>query len=207
MARPASKPNWAYNNPNFAQRVVEPTAQKKTQGWNVAERPASEFLNWLLYNLSQWIDHFDESNSAAVTLRQTFDAVIGGPSSSHADINAVMSDAALGNQDLRILVAGPLVFSGTQIVSKDGVEIFGTPGGTLAKGGNTVVGIQVTAKRVKIRDCRFLNWDAPGAGIAIELKDTAKNCLIVDNSFHSVVTDIKDDGNNNIIVNNILEED
>lgn len=207
MARPASKPDWTYNNADFGAATTEPTAQKKIMGWVRKERPPHQLMNWLFYNISQWIDHFDDSNDAAITLRQTFSAVLGGSTASHADINAVMADASLSAQDLRILIAGPLVFSQTQIISKAGVEIFGTPGGTISKGGNAVVGIQVTAPRVKIRDARFLNWNTPNSGIAIELKDTTKNCLIVDNSFHSVTTDIQDDGDNNIIANNVLEID
>lgn len=206
MARPASKPDWAFNNPNFAQRVIEPTAQKKQRGWDASERPPSEFMNWLFNNISEWIEHFDETNASAVTLRQTFDAILGGTGSTHVDLNAVMSDAALPAQDLRILIAGPQVFAATQIINKDGVEIFGTPGGTMSRGGNTVTGIQVENNRVKIRDCRFLNWDRP-AGAAIKLTGASKNCLIVDNSFHDVSGDVVDDGENNIIANNIIEVD
>ena len=132
MARPASKPNWTYNNLDFASRTVEPTAQKKVQGWNIGERPASEMWNWLLYNISQWIDHFDETNTSAVTIRETFDAILGGANSTHADINAIMADNSLPASDLRVLIAGPLVFSQTQIVNKDGVEFYGTPGGTIS---------------------------------------------------------------------------
>ena len=206
MARPASKPDWVYNNPDFANRAVEPTAQKKTRGWDVGERPPSEIWNWVLYNISQRIDHFDETNASAVTVRQTFDAILGGANATHADLNAVMADAALGVQDLRILITGPLVFAQKQIINKDGVEIFGTPGGNLSKGGNTAIGLQIKSNRVKVRDIRFLNWDEIG-GAAIKLTDTSKNCLVVDNSFHTVTTDIEDEGDNNIIVNNILEVD
>ena len=86
------------------------------------------------------------------------------------------------------------------------MEIFGTPGGTLSKGGGTAIGIQVEGSRVKIRDARFLNWNEVG-GAAIKLTNTTKNCLIVDNSFHTVAADIDDEGQNNIIANNILEID
>ena len=206
MARPASKPNWTYNNLDFASRTVEPTAQKKVQGWNIGERPASEMWNWLLYNISQWIDHFDETNTSAVTIRETFDAILGGANSTHVDINAIMADNSLPASDLRVLIAGPLVFSQTQIVNKDGVEFYGTPGGTISRGGATAVGIQITSSRIKIRDTRFLNWDQTG-GKAIEIKNTSKNCLIVENYFHNVETDIDDEGSNNIIVNNVLEID
>ena len=206
MARPASKPDWMKNNPNFAQRAVEPTAQKKTMGWNIGERPASEIFNWILWNFSEWLDHFDESNTSAITIRETFDAILGGANSTHADINAIMADGSLAASDLRVLIAGPLVFAQTQIVNKDGVEFYGTPGGTISRGGATAVGIQITSSRIKIRDTRFLNWDQSG-GKAIEIKNTSKNCLIVENYFHNVETDIDDEGKNNIIVNNVLEID
>ena len=206
MARPASKPDWTYNNPNFGDSTVEPTPQKKVQGFGASERPAPQHWNWLLYNISEWIDHFDETNQSAITVRQTFDAVIGGAGQTHIDLNAVMADAALSNQDLRILMAGPVVFAQTQIINKDGVEIFGTPKGTISKGGGTVIGIQVETNRVKIRDARFLNWDEVG-GAAIKLTDTSRNCLIVDNSFHNVTRGILNESKKNITANNILEVD
>lgn len=206
MARPPSKPNWLYNNPDFATKATEPTAQKKTNGWSPNERPPAEMFNWLQWNISQWIDHFDESNTGAITVRNIYNAVLGGTNSTHTDLNAVMADTTLPAQDIRILIAGPLVFTSTQVIDKDGVEIFGTPVGTISKGGSTAIGIQVNNLRVKIRDCRFLNWNETG-GIAIQLNSSSKNCLIVDNSFHTVSTDIQDNGTNNVIVNNILEVD
>ena len=207
MARPATKPDWTKNNPNAGTERIEPTAQKKIAGFLAGERPTHEIMNWLFFNISEWIDHIDDTNQTAVTIRQTFDAIIGGAGATHSDINAVMADAALAAQDLRILVAGPLVFVQTQIINKDGVEIFGTPGGTIAKGGNTAIGIQIESNRVKIRDARFLNWNEDPGGVAIQLTATSKNCLIVDNSFHTVTTDIEDDGENNILANNLLEID
>ena len=76
----------------------------------------------------------------------------------------------------------------------------------MSKGGSTAIGLQIESNRVKVRDARFLNWNEIG-GAAIKLTNTSKNCLIVDNSFHTVTADIDDEGNNNIIVNNILEVD
>ena len=204
MAEPSSKPDWLYTNPNLAQKAVEPTTQKKTAGWSASERPPAETFNWLLWNISQWIDHFDDTNQGAITVRSTYNAILGGPNDTHVDLNAVMADATLPAENLRILIAGPLVFSTTQIITKAGVEIFGTPSGTISKGGGSTIGIRVNAVRAKIRDCRFLNWDETG-GKAIELTAMAKNCLIVDNLFHTVTTDIDDSGENNIIANNLLE--
>lgn len=206
MAKPASKPNWTYNNPDFATRSVEPTAQKKTMGFNVGERPASEFFNWLLWIISQWIDHFDETIGQTSATSTIYSAILGGASATHADINAIMADADLANQDLRILLAGPLVFAQTQIINRDGIEILGVPGATISKGGGTAIGIQIESSRVKIKDVRFLNWDEVG-GEAINLTATSKNCVISDNSFHTVSKDINNLGANNVIVNNVLEID
>ena len=204
MARPSSKPDWTYGNPDVARIAVEPTAQKKQDGWAPTERPPAATFNWVWRNFSDWINHFDETNTGALTVRNIYNAVLGGTDSTHTDLNAVMSDSALPAQDIRILIAGPLVFTSTQVINKDGVEIFGTPVGTISKGGSTGIGIQVNNDRVKIRDCRFLNWNETG-GKAIQLNSSSKNCLIVDNSFHTVTVDIEDNGNNNIIANNILE--
>ena len=204
MARPSSKPDWTFGNPQVAVKAIEPTAEKKTDGWAPTERPPAETFNWLFRNISLWINHFDTTNTGAITVRNIYNAVLGGTDSTHVDLNAVMADVSLPSQDLKILIAGPLVFSSTQVINKDGVEIYGTPPGTISKGGSTVIGIQVNNARVKIRDCRFLNWNETG-GKAIQLQAASKNCLILENSFHTVTTDIEDNGTNNIIANNILE--
>ena len=204
MARPSSKPNWTFGNPQVATKAVEPTAEKKVDGWSPTERPTAEHFNWLFRNTSEWINHFDDTNAGATTVRSIYNAILGGTDSTHADLNAVMADNTIPSQDLRILISGPIVFSATQIINRDGVEIYGTPVGTISKGGSTVVGIQINNARVKIRDCRFLNWNETG-GKAIQLQSGSKNCLIIENSFHTVATDIEDNGTNNIIANNILE--
>ena len=206
MAKPTAKPNWTYNNPDEATEAIEPVAQKKVSGFVANERPAHQLFNWLFRNISLWIDHFDDTNSGSIVVRNTYDAIVGGTiGKTHDSLNAVMADPSIPAADIRILVNGPLVFSQTQVINKDGTEIFGTPGGTLSKGGATVKGLSIAAQRVKIRDCRFLNWNETN-GIALELTAAAVNCLIDGNNFHSVTSDITDLGRNNVIVNNILEE-
>lgn len=54
--KPTDKPRWATDG---GLRVEEPSEPKKDEGWDPAERPASQFFNWLLNNIYLWIDWFD----------------------------------------------------------------------------------------------------------------------------------------------------
>jgi len=55
MAKPVSKPDWTVGNPDFGTVTVEPSAAKKETGWLVDERIPREFLNWLFFNITDWI--------------------------------------------------------------------------------------------------------------------------------------------------------
>ncbi len=44
--KPTSKSDWTLGNPDFATVTVEPTAQKKEDGWFPDERPPREFMNY-----------------------------------------------------------------------------------------------------------------------------------------------------------------
>lgn len=58
-SKPSSKLDWTIGNSNPSAVRVEPSASKKTEGWVVNERPPFENMNWLFYNIDEWIDYLE----------------------------------------------------------------------------------------------------------------------------------------------------
>lgn len=61
--RPAKLPEWATDD-RFSEitnnwNVVEPTDSKKKVGWDVFEKPARNYFNWLGRLTYQWLNYFD----------------------------------------------------------------------------------------------------------------------------------------------------
>ena len=71
LPKPTTRPNWTYGNPNFGVVTQEPSSGKKLNGWDAGERPPREFVNWVFWILSQWLDYFesvtDEEQDETVT--------------------------------------------------------------------------------------------------------------------------------------------
>ena len=206
LAKPAFKLDWTIGNPNFGTVTVEPTAQEKEDGWVPDQRPPRETMNWLFYAVDQWIDYLEQQSDIVTANAAQYDAIVG-TLGTHATINDVMTDmdgVILPVQDVRIFVIDPQTIAATQVVDKPGVEIVFHPKAAMAKGGATVIGLQVDVKRVKIFNGRFLNFDEAG-GKAIELTANAKNCQIVGNTFDNNTEEIDDLGSNNSLAHNLVE--
>ena len=206
LAKPSSKIDWTVGNPDFATVTQEPTAQKKEDGWFPDERPSRETFNWVLYNLDQWVKYLEQEADKATTISGLYDAIVA-PTGTHATINAVIADmdgVTLPTQDVRIFVEEPQVPTSTQLIDKEGVEISFHPKASMAKGAALVIGLKLDAKRIKVLNGRFLNFDE-GGGKAIELTANAKNCQIVGNTFNNNTNEIDDLGSNNVLANNIVE--
>ena len=77
MAKPTSKPDWTVGNPSFGTVTVEPSAGKKQNGWDVGERPPRQFMNWLFFNIDEWIDYLETTTDALISLQGIYDAVVG----------------------------------------------------------------------------------------------------------------------------------
>lgn len=62
MAKPI-KPEWAYGDPSF---IIEPSAGKKSTGWQSGEKPPFQYMNWIHFQNNEWIDYLEnkaETNS------------------------------------------------------------------------------------------------------------------------------------------------
>jgi len=201
MAKPAINATWATSGSAL---IADPGAGKRDTGW-VVEIPPVEFFNWWMNNVGNWITYLDTQVDLVLDLEGIYDAIIG--TGAYADINAVMADmdgVTLPTTDVKIFVKDPTTPTVTQVIDKDGVSVDFHPKATMAKGSTLVTGLQIAAKRVKITNGRFLNFDE-GGGVAIDMTSAAKNCFVKENTFDNNTNEIADAGSNNIKVNNIVE--
>jgi len=205
MAKPVSKPDWTVGNPDFGTVTVEPTAQKKEDGWFADERPPREFFNWLFYIIDAWIKYFEGVTDGLIALQSTFDAVVG-TGGTHADINEVMNDGNIANIK-RILVISPLVVVVKQTINQPDIHIEFKPNATFTDGADLPTGLELTAvaKRCNILYGRFSGFDNGGGDEAITLLAGADNCLLMGNRFFSNSNDITDNADNTSMVGNIVE--
>lgn len=81
MAKPTLKPRWASTVTGDPTRYVEPPTVKKDIGWDVGERPPSQYENWLRGVTGDWIDWLDtfESTPHTWTATQTFTPSTAAP--------------------------------------------------------------------------------------------------------------------------------
>lgn len=201
MAKPAQDAKWATSGSAL---ITDPGVGKRDTGW-VVEIPPVEFFNWWMNNVGNWIEYLDIQVDAVAALQSIYDAIVG-TGGTHATINEVIADMGVGlpSQDVRVFVQDPQTVIATQIIDKEGVELYFHPKAFMAKGVATVLGLQIDAKRVKIDGGRFMNFDEVG-GVAIDLTANAKNCFIKNNTFVNNTGDLVDLGSNNVKVNNIEE--
>ncbi len=68
--RPDKKPRWAtvptVNPTSGKNNVIEPSDGKKDLGWDYLEKPARNFLNWVMNKAYEWIDYFDKNTQLLV---------------------------------------------------------------------------------------------------------------------------------------------
>lgn len=61
MDRPSAKPAWASAN------IVEPSNTLRASGWGAGEKPYAEHFNWLLRNISEWVEYLEQKCDALET--------------------------------------------------------------------------------------------------------------------------------------------
>jgi hypothetical protein len=59
-SKPGTLPRWATVG---GAQIVEPTEGKKTQGFNVQEKPPSQYFNWLYNLIYQWTQYLNDPDS------------------------------------------------------------------------------------------------------------------------------------------------
>jgi len=197
MAKPTSKPDWTDGD---AAKVQEPSAAKKLLGWVSLERPPFEFMNFLFFNIDEWIDYFEVTTDGLLALQSTYDAVVG-VGGTHSTLNDAIADGGLGN-DVRVLVTDVTTVVATQVLSKDGWEIVFKPRASFSQGAATTPAIQITANRVNIMGGRFIDFDG-GSDVALQVD--GDNCMIRDTRFLNCDVEIEDNGTNTSISGTLTE--
>lgn len=183
IPKPTAKPDWTSANPSVR---TEPTSGKKNTGWNIDERPPREFMNWLFFNIDEWIDYFEQQTD----LLQGFDAIVGtGGSATHADLNAVMADGAI-SAGARIFVRDSATINTVQQLTKNNIEVQFGPGVTYTKG-TAARALQLTGTGIRVLGGRFVNFSTVGNhGILVDL--VAVNAFLLNPRFNNCDTDISD---------------
>ena len=199
IAKPASQLNWVPGEDG--DKVTEPIAGKKAQGYVFDERPPAKEHNFIFARLGNWQKYFESATDELLAGTDAFDAIVGSGPGTFEDINAAVAAVSANS---KILVRIPITVIVTQVVNKEGIQIEFHPSAFIAKGASLVTGLSVDAKRVKILGGRFLNFDE-GGGVAIDLTSNAKNCHILNNTFDNNTNEINDGGTNNVQTGNIVE--
>jgi len=197
-SQPTAKPAWTQGNPGVQD---QPTAGEKFGGFAPDERPPAEWVNWILGNISDWIDWLDYITGVKYAQGE-FDAVVG-VGGTHADINTLMADVNIA-QKFKVLVVGPMTLTSDQIITKSDIEFVFKPNAVWTKGVGATIAITVNADRVTIRNGRFVGFST-GGDIGIRVAAGKKNNIITNNKFNSCDTDIDDLGTNTLQVANLVE--
>lgn len=191
MAKPTSTPDWTEGNPSFATVTLEPNGAKKQQGWFADEKPPFQWMNWLFWNLNQWVKYLNAAMKFQLIVSDDFDAT-------HSTLAAAVAAASAGQS---ILVRKNETLNASVTVSTANLLIEFDPGTTYTKGSATT-GLVVSASGVKIRGGRFAGFSTSGDK-AIQI--TSNYAMIRDMRFSSCDTDIEDTIGTSSLVGNITE--
>lgn len=198
MSKPTSTPDWTISNPNFGTVTIEPTSGKKITGWTSGERPSYQNMNWLIYNIDQWIKYLD-----AAVGDFGFDAVVGsGAGASHATLALALADVAI-TPGKRILVTEDYTVNSVIQITKNNLEIYFKPGVTYSKGSATAA-IQVSADGVILRQGRFSGFSG-GSDKGITIDAGSDYTMIRDSRFVNCTLDVEDLASTSSIMGTITE--
>jgi hypothetical protein len=200
FSRPTEYPQWTVGNPGVQ---VEPTSGQKFGGFVPNQRPPSTWVNWLLGNISDWINWLDQQTQLNNS-QNAYDAVIG-TNGTHATINALMSDTNYpSGVGFRVLVTTPQTLTSTQVINKTDFEFDFKSSAIYSKGLTTTPGISIQAQRTRLKGGRFTSWSG-GSDVAIQIESGIKNCFVQNTSHNNNTTDVNDLGSNNVVSDNIAE--
>lgn len=197
MPKPSSRPLWTVGNPSFGTVTIEPTGGKKLTGFTSGERPAFQTMNWLIYNLDQWIEYFD------AVFPGIYHAIVGaGAGASHATLAAALADVAVP-AGARILIQDSATVNATIQVTKNNVQLEFMPGVTYSKGSATT-GLQISADGVRIMGGRFAAYSG-GSDKAILIDAGSDYTMIRDIRFANCTTEVDDLASTTSILGTITE--
>lgn len=183
ISKPTAKSDWGVGNPDFANRVVEPSTAKKQAAWLDDERPPAPIANWLWYIHDQWIKYFESVTDEEDT---KYDVVIGtvgaGLPATHATLQAAVNDVALGT-DLTVRVDASYTVETAISLTKARWRIDFRPGVVYSKGGGAPVNaISMEADGIALNYGRFVGWSG-GGDAAIKQTAAGEYCTVFNTRF------------------------
>ena len=201
LIQPTSFLDWTESNTVQPPVSVAPSEQERIAGYVPGQGIPAEILNYQFREIGRWIAFLNERASIIENQNSIYDAFVG-PDGTHADLNAVMADPNIANIH-NIYIFASLAVNATQIISKDGVNIYMAAEASITKAGSgPSIGLQIDSDRVRIRDGRFSSFSDSG-DCAIRIN--GKNNLIDGCFFNSNDKAIDDQGQGNAFVGNIEE--
>jgi len=173
LPKPSTKTNWAVDNIDFANRVIEPTASKKKIAWLDDEEPPAPFFNWLFWIIHQWQEYFESVTDEFIT---RYDAVIGsGPAATHATLELALADVALST-DAIVRIDESRTIETTISLTKARWKLEFKPGVVYSKGAATKC-FSFEAEGIVLEYGRLVGWSS-GGDIAITQLAAAEYCYI-----------------------------
>lgn len=200
-SRPTERPAWTQGNPGVQD---EPTSPEKFGGFAPNQRPSPQWVNWILGNISDWIDWLDQVTQLAI-VQFKYDATVGS-GGTYADINALVAAITGGANIHSVLVISNITFSVTQVITSGITDLLieFKKGTVMAKGGSTTPGISVAGQRIDLLGARMSTFNG-GSDVAIQLESTCKNSRVLNCNFLSCTTAVNDLGANNEELGSIEE--
>jgi len=204
MSKPTSKPEWTVGNPSFATVTVEPSSGKKQNGWAVAERPPFQFMNWLFWNINDWINYFEDVTDSLTALQGIYDAVVG-TGGTHTTFNDLVADPDwIAGSIKNVLVVSTLAFDAPITLDQDDVNISCKPGVNIVGTASANRAFIVTGDRVRIFQCRFQNFNQ-GSDIAIELNGCSYPMILENYFLNNDATVVNTISTDPLVAHNIEE--
>jgi len=161
LPKPTSNSNWGEGNPDFANRVVEPSVGKKQAAWLDDERPPAPIANWLWYIHDQWIKYLESKTDAQFV---AFDVVIGdtatNSAATHDTLQDAVDDGSLGS-NVAVIILENQTINTTIDLSKSFWRIYCMPGVTFTKGA-AATAVSVNAEGIEWLNGRFVGYTSGG---------------------------------------------
>ena len=158
-------------------------------------------MNWLFFNITEWIDYFETTTDGLLAGSPGFDGVVGGGvSGAYADINAAIAALPAGSR-IQVLTHPALTDAiGSQTIDKDDIYMEFAPTAVIDQTETLTEGLIIDAERVTVVRPRFTNWDNAGGDRGLQLTANARNCFVKMARFFNST-----DGYENLGTNNDIE--
>ena len=196
--KPLSKTNWTVGNPDFGVVTIEPTAQKKEDGFFPSERPSRKTFNWILFITDAWIKYFEEVTDTLLVISAGV-RIVAASGGTDTTLQAAHDNATAGD---KIIVLDDAALASTVNITKANLEIeFRNKVTYSDNGAGDAISLAASANRTIIRGGRFTGFTN-----AINLNVGADFVAFRDIRFATNTLDIKDNSNATFTAEGLMPE-